>query len=178
MSKVDQSLSKIFDVEPLYPRDSDITPMIPDDSQMVPLEADDSAVVPMEDRSAAVVELQADDEAQMDQDIERVRQNLHSLIHEGQEAFKDLIHIAKAEEKVSAFEVSNAYLGTLTAMNMQLIQLHEKRRKLKQAAKEDAPAGGVVINGGTANIAFVGTTKELMEHRKRQKQSGVPPIES
>lgn len=167
MSKVDQSLSKIFDVEPLYPRD-EVVPMIPDDS----------ALIPMEDRSD-VIPMEISDEAQMDQDIERVRQNLHGLIHEGQEAFKDLIHIAKAEEKVSAFEVSNAYLGTLTAMNMQLIQLHEKRRKLKQAAKEDAPSSGVVINGGTANIAFVGTTKELMEHRKRIKQNGgVPPIDS
>lgn len=167
MSKVDQSLSKIFDVEPLYPRD-EVVPMIPDDS----------ALIPMEDRSD-VIPMEISDETQMDQDIERVRQNLHGLIHEGQEAFKDLIHIAKAEEKVSAFEVSNAYLGTLTAMNMQLIQLHEKRRKLKQAAKEDAPSNGVVINGGTANIAFVGTTKELMEHRKRLKQNGgVPPIDS
>lgn len=177
MSKVDQSLSKIFDVEPLYPKDSDIVPMIPDDSNLVPMEVDDSQIIPMEDRQ--IISKDVSDDEQMDQDIERVRQNLHGLIQEGQEAFKDLIHIAKAEEKVSAFEVSNAYLGTLTAMNMQLIQLHEKRRKLKQAAKEDAPSSGVVINGGTANIAFVGTTKELMEHRKRLKQNGgLPPTDA
>lgn len=154
MSKIDKSLSELFGVDPLY-QNTEIQPV----AELQVIDAETRAIEVINDP----------DSSDMEQDIAMIRNNMHSLLREGQEAFGALIHIAKAEERVSAFEVCNAYLANLTNMNMQLLSLHEKKKKIKNMGKTKEESGGIVNNGGTTNIAFVGTTKEMLEHIRKNK---------
>lgn len=149
MSKLDTSLSELFGVDPLYPKQ-------------------EIAVLP-DPETKAIAVMNDPDSDDLDQDIALIRNNIHCLIRSGQEAFESVIHIAKAEEKISAFEVGNAYLTSLAAINMQLLSLHEKKKKIKTPVKgAEEKQSQIVNNGGTTNIAFVGTTKQMMESLKSQ----------
>jgi hypothetical protein len=154
MSKIDKSLSELFGVDPLYDPANQTNTL---------------ATVQIVDPEQRAIEVINDpDSSDMEQDVAMIRNNMHAMIREGQEAFSALIHIAKAEERISAFEVCNSYLANLTEMNMQLMTLHEKKKKLKMMSS-DKSSGAIVNNGGTTNIAFVGTTKEMLEHIKKSK---------
>lgn len=148
---MDKSLSNLFGVEPIYSEEKKSTD-----------------IVELEQTSEhKLIEVFNDpDSTDLDQDIALIRNNLHAMIRDGKEAFDSLIHIAKAEERVSAFEVSNAYLANLTQMNMQLLQLHEKKLKIKTMKKDNKDQPQIINNGGTTNIAFVGTTKDLLKSIK------------
>lgn len=161
MSKIDQSLSNVFGVEPLYPP----PPLVPEKNEIVP-------VIEHPIQNAASVIPDQDDD--LEHDLAAIRNNIHTLIRSGQDAFESVIHIAKAEERISAFEVANSYLSNLAAINMQLITLHEKKKKMKESSKPDKNQGAIVNNGGTTNIAFVGTTKQMMEHMS--KNGMIQPI--
>lgn len=154
MSKIDKSLSEIFGVDPLYQPSEQIV---------------ESAIQVIDPEQRAIEVIGDPDSSDMEQDVAMIRNNMYALIREGQEAFGALIHIAKAEERVSAFEVCNAYLANLTEMNMKLLSLHERKKKMKSAP--DKKDTGIVTNaGGTTNIAFVGTTKELLEQFKKSNK--------
>lgn len=154
MSKVDQSLSELFGVDPIYPT-----------QELTPIETKNS-VVPVQE---TVIDPDMDE---LDQDIALIRNNIHSLIRSGQDAFESVIHIAKSEEKVSAFEIGNAFLANLASINMQLITLHEKKKKIKTQDSSDKSNAKIVNNGGTTNIAFVGTTKDILNQMKQQGMIG------
>ena len=157
MSKIDKSLSDLFGVDPLYPiqkKEDVITEIVPIDPEQ---RAIDAALDP--------------DATDLEEDAAMIRNNLHGLIRNGNEAFEAIIHIAKAEERISAFEVANNMLANLTSINMQLIDLHAKKKKLKQMGAGDKKTEGAIVNnGGTTNIAFVGTTKELLARMQNPKK--------
>lgn len=150
MSKVDQSLSELFGVDPIYST-----------QELTPIETNHS-IVPVQE---TVVDTNMDE---LDQDIALIRNNIHSLIRSGQDAFESVIHIAKSEEKISAFEIGNAFLANLASINMQLITLHEKKKKIKNQDGSGKSDAKIVNNGGTTNIAFVGTTKDILNQIKQQ----------
>lgn len=150
MSKIDKSLSELFGVDPLYPEQTN--------TELQVVDREHKAIAVMNDP----------DSSDLDQDIALIRNNIHALIRSGQEAFESVIHIAKAEERISAFEVGNAFLANLASINMQLLSIHEKKKKIQSPVKGEEKPGQIVNNGGTTNIAFVGTTKELMESIKKQ----------
>ncbi|HET8687161.1 MAG TPA: hypothetical protein VFM18_10955 [Methanosarcina sp.] len=149
MSKVDQSLSEVFGVDPIYDDTSKTEIMTVQQTEIQPVQivSDDP------------------DMDEIDVDIAVIRNNLHALIRSGQDAFESVIHIAKAEEKISAFEIGSLYLSNLASINMQLLALHEKKKKIKQT---DDSKTKIVNNGGTTNIAFVGTTKDMLQQLKSQ----------
>lgn len=154
MSRIDKSLSKVFGVDPMHAEDE------PQESSFALVTPEDRAIAAFNDADAT----------DLDKDAALVRSNLHAIITEGQAAFEKLIMIAKEEEKVSAFEVANNMLANLTNINMTLLKVHEQKRKMKMADKaksatEGSP-GQIVNNGGTTNIAFVGSSKDLMKHLK------------
>lgn len=157
MGKIDKALSNVFGVEQMYPdgHAEGSTSLIP-----VPVaSAEDRAIQAFNDPDAT----------DLDQDASLVRSNLHAIINEGQSAFEVLINIAKTEEKVSAFEIANQMLANLTAINMSLLKVHEQKRKMKMADKKQAATenpSSIVNNGGTTNIAFMGSSRDLMNHLK------------
>jgi hypothetical protein len=100
----------------------------------------------------------------IDYDYERTRGNLHSLLSQGQEALAAALNIAKESEHPRAFEVVGNLVKQLADVNHQLLDLSEKRQKLKdKSIKEDAPGSRVTNN----NAFFVGSTTELNKMIKK-----------
>lgn len=163
MSKIDKSLSEMFGVDPMYEDKPTKTEQLP-------------VVVDPESRAIQVFE--DPDSTDMETDAAQIRNNLHQLINQGQEAFESLIHIAKTEEKISAFDIANQMLSNLSNINLQLLALHEKKKKMKMADQQkkqaDKGQAGIVNNGGTTNIAFVGTTAELLDRIKKNPTDFLP----
>lgn len=97
----------------------------------------------------------------LDADADAVRDTLYSLLKQGEEAFTDLKRIAVAEESPRSFEVLNNMLGQLSAIAINLMDVHEKRIKIKKASETSTTA----INTGTVNnnTVFVGTTADLQD---------------
>ena len=104
----------------------------------------------------------------VDSDAEAVRDTLYNLLKKGEEAFEDLKRIAVAEESPRSFEVLNSMLGQLSDIAVKLMDVHEKKGKIKKAsASTDSDSKNV--NNGTVNnnTVFVGTTTDLRRMLKR-----------
>lgn len=102
----------------------------------------------------------------IDSDADAVRETLYNLLKQGEEAFADLKRIAVAEESPRSFEVLNNMLGQLSDIAVKLMDVHEKRIKIKKASVEPNQQA---INNGTVNnnTVFVGTTADLQDMIKR-----------
>lgn len=95
------------------------------------------------------------DEA-VEYDYEKTRNNLHSLLSQGQDALMHALEVAKQSEHPRAFEVVGNLVKQLADVNHQLLDLTEKKQKL-QGKKESKDAPQTVNN----NAYFVGSTAEL-----------------
>jgi len=98
----------------------------------------------------------------LDYDYQQTRNNLYELIQQGQNALVHAIDVAKQSEHPRAFEVVGNLVKQLADTNLQLLDLTEKRQKIKEKApKENAEpqAGGTQITNN--NAFFVGSTSEL-----------------
>lgn len=91
-----------------------------------------------------------------DYDYETTRSNLHALLCQGQEALMHSLELAKQSEHPRAFEVVGNLMKQLADINHQLMDLSEKRQKLKDSTTKDS---GTTITNNTAY--FVGSTAEL-----------------
>lgn len=89
-------------------------------------------------------------------DYDRTRNNLHSLLAQGQDALLHALEVAKSSEHPRAFEVVGNMVKQLADVNNQLLDLSEKRQKLIQK-KDEKPAASTVNN----NAIFVGSTADL-----------------
>lgn len=135
--KLDKALSDTFDVEPSMSYDVQTT-----SSRNIP------------------------DDATLDSDADEVRSVLYNLLKEGEEAFNDLKRIAVAEESPRSFEVLNSMLSNLSDIAVKLLDVHEKKHKLK---KIQTPIDSSPVNNGTVNnnTVFVGTTADLQDIIKK-----------
>jgi hypothetical protein len=89
-------------------------------------------------------------------DAELARKNIIKLLEIGNNAVEEAAQVANSSEAPRAYEVLSNMLKTLSDMNSQLMDIHEKKKKIK-GPEVQQPAPGTVTN----NIAFVGTTAEL-----------------
>ena len=113
-----------------------------------------------------VVEIPEDNT--VDGDADAVRDTLYNLLKKGEEAFEDLKRIAVAEESPRSFEVLNSMLGQLSDIAVKLMDVHEKKNRIKKASVVQETAAGAVNNGTVNNnTVFVGTTADLQEMIKR-----------
>lgn len=102
-----------------------------------------------------IPEAKSTDEA-VDYDYDKTRNNLHSLLSQGQEALHHALEVAKSSEHPRAFEVVGNLVKQLADVNHQLLDLTEKKQKMKKA--DPAPQQASVTNN---NAFFVGSTHEL-----------------
>lgn len=139
-NRVFQTLADTFDVEDAV-------------DKRAPVVVESTVVVP-EDNS-------------VDSDAEAVRDTLYNLLKKGEEAFEDLKRIAVAEESPRSFEVLNSMLGQLSDIAVKLMDVHEKKNRIKKASASDSETKA--INNGTVNnnTVFVGTTADLQQMIKR-----------
>lgn len=88
-------------------------------------------------------------------DYNKTRNNLHSLLQQGQEALQAALEVAKSSEHPRAFEVVGNLVKQLADVNHQLLELSERRQKLVEKKPEETKQ---VTNN---NAIFVGTTADL-----------------
>lgn len=115
----------------------------------------------------AVVDAAKPEENSVDSDADTVRDTLYDLLKQGKESFEDLHRIAVAEESPRAFEVLNSMLSNLSDIAVKLLDVHEKKAKIKKVDSKDAGSsdGTQAINNGVVNnnTVFVGTTTDLQD---------------
>ena len=129
----DNSLSKVFDVEPLKQGEvvSAGTEVVPENKKV---------------------------EENIDYDYDISRNNLHKLLNQGQDALYHALEIAKQSEHPRAFEVVGNLMKQLADTNEQLLKLSEKKQKMDAPKHvEQGPSKQVTNN----NAIFVGSTSEL-----------------
>lgn len=140
MPKFDEALSESFDLIPVKTNDV----VLYDDKKQIP----DS----------------------IEEDIESVRENLYNLLEKGENALEDLSEIAKAEESPRAFEVLNSMLNTMSDISMKIIEIEERKAKIKKMNSEvnkgDSESSPTTVNNNS--VVFVGTTQELQEQIKNR----------
>lgn len=104
-----------------------------------------------------IVPQQREINANIDYDYEKTRSNLHSLLHQGQDALVHALEVAKQSEHPRAFEVVGGLVKQLADVNHQLMDLSDKRQKMLDKNRKDEPSKTVTNN----NAIFVGSTSEL-----------------
>jgi hypothetical protein len=131
----DNSLSKVFGVEPLKQGEvvSAGTEIIPENKKI---------------------------EENIDYDYDISRNNLHKLLNQGQDALYHALEIAKQSEHPRAFEVVGNLMKQLADTNEQLLKLSEKKIKMDTPKQTDQGLGKQVTNN---NAIFVGSTSELSQ---------------
>lgn len=143
IEKVDQNLSSVFDVLPI-PRDQ----LIDKTGEVVMVDGD------------------APDAEKLSTDTDFARNNIYSLVNQGQDALQYALDLAKQSDSPRAFEVVATLLKSLSDINMQLLETHE--RKAKVAPKKQDSAPDKVVNNNS--IVFNGTTAQLNEMLKGMKR--------
>ena len=101
---------------------------------------------------------------QLKRDYNLVRQNLKDIIDVGSDAIDGILNVASETEAPRAYEVAAQMIKTVSEVNKDLIEMHNK---MKQIKKED---GGQKAQNITNNSLFVGSTMELQKLLRRQKQ--------
>lgn len=88
-------------------------------------------------------------------DADLARKNIRSMLDVGNRALENAYEVAIQSESPRAYEVLSTMLKTMTDINGQLLDIHEKKKRVL-ASKELQSQTNV-----TNNVAFVGTTAEL-----------------
>ena len=132
--KIDDRLSQVFDIEPVKEGE-----VIMSSGEVVTKETSDQS-------------------EKIENDYDRTRSNLHSLLQQGQDALYHALDVAKSSEHPRAFEVVGNLMNQLADINEKLLKLHERKQKL-DAPKESSEGGPTkTVNN---NAIFVGSTSEL-----------------
>jgi len=104
-----------------------------------------------------VVELNYNDNRDLDNDYDQVRNNLKSLIAQGQTAIDGILNIASEGEQPRAYEVVSQLLKNVVEANKELLDIH------KQIKEIESKKGEVPRSVTTNNSLYLGSTKELQK---------------
>ena len=133
MKKLNQNLSEIFDVTPIEEKPVETLPVVIDDSAN-----------------------------QVDADANFARNNMRTLITNGNDALQKLASVADQSESPRAYEVLATMMKNLAEMNKDLLELQKQKREL---APQSEATKGVNID----KAVFVGSTTELLKMIKSNK---------
>lgn len=99
----------------------------------------------------------------IENDFKYTRENLYSVIEQGNKALEDMIDVAKASEHPRAYEVVSGLMKTLVDANKDLLDLSKKKKDLqKEEEKKDEAS---TVN----NNLFVGSTSDLQKMIENMK---------
>jgi hypothetical protein len=135
MKNMTNNFAEIFDIEPV----EEETPQ----QEVLP------AIV--EDKSTSDTEI----------DFEFARQNMKTLIGQGNLAVEHIISVAKATDHPRAFEVVATLMNTVAGMNKDLMAI----RKVKQDVTGEKKASQINVD----KAVFVGSTADLIRQIKENK---------
>lgn len=146
-TKLEESLEKALDI-------ASNTSIVASEEVFEAVEVSNTTVITQEDKRG--------------KDLDFARDNLYEMIGKGQDAFDTLLRVAKVSEHPRAFEVVSTLIKTLADTNKDLIQLHEKEQKMKNAEEVTGKTSGTT---NIENALFVGTAAELQKHITRKNNS-------
>jgi len=95
----------------------------------------------------------------IENDFKYTRENLYTVIEQGNHALEQMMDVARASEHPRAYEVVSTLMTTLVNANKDLLDLSKKKQEL--APKEDF-GGPQTVN----NNLFVGSTADLQKALK------------
>ena len=101
-------------------------------------------------------------------DFTSARKNIHSLISTGMDAMEGIVKVATESDSPRAYEVLTNMMKTLSEMNKDLIDIHDKLT--------DAESKKVTIINTTNNSIYVGSTSEL-QNLINQERSPIKKME-
>ena len=136
MSKTNDKLSEILDVEPI----------VYDNSEITKTEIVEVSLTP----SNSIIE----------DDAEYARKNIKALIEKGNIAMDNLLLVAKESDHPRAYEVAAGFLKGLTDMNKDLMEIQKRKRDLEPKQVNNTQ------NINVDNAVFVGSTTELLKQLK------------
>lgn len=98
-------------------------------------------------------------------DYDVTRKNLYSLLDQGQDALSSALQVAKQSEHPRAFEVVSNMIKQLADINLQLLDLTEKKQNLFMNTKRDENTTNITTTNN--NAIFVGSTQDLLRALKK-----------
>ena len=106
--------------------------------------------------------LKKSETADVQQDYEMSRAQLHSLVMKGQEAVDGILDVARASDHPRAYEVAGQLIKHVADTTDKLIDLQGKMKELDKEEKKGPT--------NVTNAMFVGSTADLQKLLKQQKQ--------
>lgn len=117
----------------------------------IPFDVEEKSKEESESKEIAVVNTTIDTPLQYD--FESARSNIKELIKSGMGAVDGILKVATESDSPRAYEVLTNMIKTMSDMNKDLIEIHEKLT--------DAQSKKVTIKNTTNNSIYVGSTTEL-----------------
>lgn len=111
-------------------------------------------------------EIIVSEESGLDKDYNVVRKNLYELINQGKDAVESILDVAKAGDSPRAYEVVAQMIKTVSDVNKDVLDLHDKMKKIK----EDKYS--LTQKNTTNNTIYVGSTSELQDIINPERSSG------
>ena len=136
MKKLGENLSKILDIEDVQSKDD--LPQIVSKNEIVITN-------------------------EIDSDAEFARNNIKELIEKGNDAFTDLLKVAKESEHPRAYEVAAGFFKNLADLNKDLLELQKRKKDLKPESENKSQ------NINVDKAVFVGSTADLVKLIKENK---------
>lgn len=127
--KTDESLSKIFDIEPLKEQEVEVLPAV----QSEPKQSSEK----------------------IEDDYDHARDNLRELLIQGKQALETALSVAKQSEHPRAFEVVGGLMKQLADINQQLMDVHQQKKKLEEPTKgstKESTTNNAIFVGSTADL--------------------------
>ena len=129
MNELNKNLSEIFDVTPIQEEKKEKLPVV------------------------STKYNQPDIESDLTDAYQQSRENLQSIIDQGQEAMHEILNIAKAGQHPRAFEVYGGLLKNMVDANKELLNIQKQMRDMDKKKETNTTTIDKAI--------FVGSTSEL-----------------
>ena len=110
--------------------------------------------------------ISSNSEEKIDKDYGTVRRNLYDLINQGNDAIQGILDVAKAGDSPRAYEVVSQLLKTVSEMNKDVLEVHDKVKKIKEDGRS------LTQKNTTNNTIYVGSTNELQDIINPKRSSG------
>lgn len=103
---------------------------------------------------------------QKEDDFDKSRQTIKSLLFKNEDAINSLIELAKTSESPRAFEVAGQLIKAQAEIAKDLLSIHKQKQDISGQSSENNKPGIQTQN----NIVFAGSTADLMKIIANQKK--------
>jgi len=117
----------------------------------------DLTPMPKEENIPTTYEPTMSSNRQAETDVAYVRKNMYDLIEKGTRSMDELLTIADQSQHPRSYEVLSGLIKNMSELNKDLIDLHDKKKKLLNTEQENVSPNTV------NNNLFVGSTSDLLK---------------